>query len=116
MNAIKHLPEEQQIEVYKKLCESALRVYANNDEVQSADNWKDIFDAISRITGIKVRKSSKNLRVFTDNAYEEVSMNTNNSVLQDIIKRQIHAIDNGSEKGDRDLKRIYSLSSFLYTH
>lgn len=115
MNTMKHLTEEQQAVIYKKLCEAALRVYACNDELQSTNKWRDVFDSIILVTGIKVRKSSKGLRLSTDNAYEDVSMNTSNSLKLDCIKKMINAMDNDPEQGDKCIKRIYLLCSYMYT-
>ncbi len=115
MNAMKHLTEEQQAAVYKKLCEAALRVYANNDELQSADDWKNIFDSIISITGIKVRKVSKGFRLISDIYCEYVNMNTSNSSLQDTITSMISSINDGTEQGYKRIKRIYNFISIIYT-
>ena len=107
MNAMKHLAEEQQAAVYKKLCESALRVYDSNGDVKSVDDWKKIYEAILKVTGTKVRKTAKGIRVTSEVLYENVSLDTSNIISRDCVARWINELDDGSENGRTIIRKIY---------
>ena len=106
MKAIKHLQEDQQALVYKKLCESALRVYDSNSEVKSVEEWKKIYETILEVTKVKVRKTARGLRVTSEIMYEDISLDTNNLFSRDCVARWMNDLDDGSEKGSTVISNI----------
>lgn len=114
MYDLRFLQEKQQAEVYKKLCESALRVYAYSQDEDSATSWKNIYSYITEQTGAKARKNKGGLKVIIGDYCETISLNTGNPDLKNSISRTINIIDDGTPEGNRRIKLAHGFVNALH--